>query len=161
MCADLRAHRSAWLHHDTTRAAEQQWITIGNAIIDPPLGNDSRFITNTEIHSLATQWSNADRSTTADASPGPKCCRCLSSAHNSLVCPLFNLPGDSDSHTWLPAEAFDFTCRNVAETAHAAITQGIEVPLALRIANTELSTSRGQHWFTIAYSITRRSPTGI
>ena len=62
----------------------------------------------------------------------------------------------TDIGAWLPlpcATALDAFMVELANDLHAAAISGTPLPLRLRITNTQSSTGRGMHWFTVAYSM--------
>ena len=65
----------------------------------------------------------------------------------------------ADLTTWAPAPlaaALDHTLVALIKDVHSVVSQGAaghELPLQLRVSNTEQSGLGGSHWFTIAYSI--------
>ena len=62
----------------------------------------------------------------------------------------------ADLSTWLAlpcATALDAFLVELANDLHAAASTGRVLPLRIRVANNQPSTGKGQHWFTVAYSI--------
>ena len=169
-CAD-------WLHQNVQRAVDQEWITRANiALADKyqeardeavterhrlncerkhqlfqRLGEETCFISESDVHHLATVWSTPIPEV---ETAGPPCHRC-GGDHATAACDQYPMPrlAVQPSSLWLEVSSLDFIGRKVCDDLHACATGGLVLPLALRISNTETSDSRGYHWFTVAYSI--------
>ena len=129
---DMHTAGEAWWTCDVRRAADHEWVRAGNLLLgrSAPGEVDSGFMAGGEqVEALVRGfWQN-------DAPTEP----CV------------------DLAAWLPlpcATALDAFLVELAKDLQAAAAKG-SLPLRLRVANTELSTSRGLHWFTVAYQIQR------
>ena len=131
---DLHAAGETWATCNVRRAADHHWVQAGNLL----LGRTSRdeadcgfMASNEQVDELVRGfWQN-------------------------------DVPGERrlDTNAWYPipgASPLDAVLADIVVDLHRVAIGGptaAALPLQLRVPNTEVSTSKGLHWFTIAYTI--------
>jgi hypothetical protein len=131
---DLHAAGETWATCNVRRAADHHWVQAGNLL----LGRTSRdeadcgfMASNEQVDELVRGfWQN-------------------------------DVPGERrlDTNAWYPipgASPLDAVLAEIVVDLHRVAIGGptaAALPLQLRVPNTEVSTSKGLHWFTIAYTI--------
>ena len=129
---DLHAAGDAWWTCDVRRAADHEWVRMGNSLLGrtaPGVVHSGFMAGGEQVQALVRSfWQNDAPSETRD-----------------------------DVGAWLPlpcATSLDGFLVELAKDMRAAAAHEV-VPLRLRVTNTQLSTSSGLHWFTVAYRIQR------
>lgn len=161
---DMRSANERWQTVDTSRAVEQQWITLANSVIanEGQGSHGTRFVSETEVMFLANQfWASAQGDQPED--PGPPCARC-GEDHATADCEAFVGRVTHSASTWLKdVTSYDYGMRQIAEDLRRVVSTGMPT-WSVRVLNTEDSTQRGMHWFTVAYSAELRpgeQPDGV
>jgi hypothetical protein len=115
----------------------------------------TRFLWTTEVIKLAQlRW--AAHAPAQPELPGPPCFRCQG-AHATTSCPEHNQPRARSVGEWLTVTALDSATAQIARDVHAAASSNAAgvAPMRCIVVNTHTSERRGNHWFTVAYTVTR------
>ena len=121
---------SDWYDRDVTGAVDERWITRGNTRLENLQGHASTFLSESNVHRLASEWWNDER--------------------------IWDMPDDPRyraASEWLSVDSYDYSMLILARRLFLAAIFGESQPISYHVVNTDKSGRSGSHWFTVVYEI--------